>query len=203
MVVPAHSARSSRASRRVAGVLAAALAGAALLAGCTNTTGGGGDTGFVAADSTNITGIAPGQRTAAPDLAGTTLDGKKLALTDYRGKVVVVNIWGSWCGPCRLEAPALEETFQQYQAKGVQFMGINVRDVNSSALAFVSDDHITYPSLQDPDETLLLEFKTVVPPTNIPSSIIVDRSGKIATRIIGSVTEPQLKQALDKVLSGS
>lgn len=200
MVVPA---RTSHSARRAAGALTLALAGAALLAGCSNTTGGTGDTGFVANTSTNITNIAPGQRVAAPDLAGITLDGKKLALSDYRGKYVVVNIWGSWCGPCRLEAPALEETYQQYQAKGVQFMGINVRDVNSAALAFVNDDHITYPSLQDPSETLLLQFKTVVPPTDIPSSIIVDRDGKIATRIIGGTTEPQLKQALDKVLSGS
>ena len=199
MVLPARNRRSSR---RAAGALAAAFAVAALLAGCTNSTGGG-DTGFVAAATTGITDVAPGQRVAAPDLSGTTLDGKKLSLADYRGKVVVVNIWGSWCGPCRLEAPALEETFQQYQSRGVQFMGINVRDVNSAALAFVSDDHITYQSLQDPDEALLLQFKTMVPPTNIPSSIIVDRSGKIATKIIGSVTEPQLKQALDKVLSGS
>ncbi len=200
MVVPA---RTSRSARRAAGVLGAALAAAALSAGCTNSTGGGGDTGFVAAATTGVTEVAPGQRVAAPDLSGTTLDGKKLSLADYRGKVVVVNIWGSWCSPCRLEAPALQETFQQYQSKGVQFLGINVRDYNSAALAFVNDDHITYPSLQDPDETLLLQFKTVVPPTDIPSSIVVDRTGKVATRIIGGTTEPQLKQALDKVLSGS
>ncbi|HEU5354738.1 MAG TPA: TlpA disulfide reductase family protein [Actinocrinis sp.] len=200
MVVPV---RTSHSSRRVAGVLAAALAGAAVLAGCTNSTGGGGDTGYVTSSTTNITNVAPSQRVAAPVLAGTTLDGKQLALSDYHGKIVVVNIWGSWCGPCRLEAPALEETYQQYQAKGVQFLGINVRDTNSAAQAFVGDDHISYPSLQDPSETLLLAFKTVVPPTNIPSSIIVDASGKIATRIIGGTTEPQLKQALDKVLSGS
>lgn len=201
MVVPA---RTSHSSRRVAGALAVALAGAAVLAGCANNTGGGGDTGFVASSGTTVTEYPPSQRIAVPDLAGTTLDGKKLALADYRGKVVVVNVWGSWCGPCRLEAPALEETYEQYQSKGVQFLGINAREAdNSAALAFVNDDHITYPSLQDPSETLLLEFKTVVPPTNIPSSIIVDRDGKIATRIIGGTTEPQLKQALDKVLSGS
>ncbi len=200
MVVPA---RTSRSFRRAAGALAAALAGAALLAGCTNTTAGGGDTGFVASSGTTVTYYAPNQRIAVPDLAGTTLDGKQLALADYRGKFVVVNIWGSWCGPCRVEAPALQETYEQYQSKGVQFLGINARDINAAALAFVSADHITYPSLQDPSETLLLEFKTVVPPSNIPSSIIVDRTGKIATRIIGGTTEPQLKQALDKVLSGS
>lgn len=200
MVVPA---RTSRSFRRAVEALAAVLAGAALLGGCTNTTGGGGDTGFVASSGTTVTYYAPNQRITVPDLAGTTLEGKQLALADYRGKFVVVNIWGSWCGPCRIEAPALQETYEQYQSKGVQFLGINARDINAAALAFVRDDQITYPSLQDPSETLLLEFKTVVPPANIPSSIIVDRTGKIVTRIIGGTTEPQLKQALDKVLSGS
>src|SRR5436305_4159582 len=108
MVVPA---RTSRYSRRAAGVLAAVLAGAALLAGCTNSTGGGGDTGFVATAGTTVTDFAPSQRVAAPDLAGTTVDGKKLALSDYCGKTVGVNVWGSWCGPCRLEAPALQESY--------------------------------------------------------------------------------------------
>ncbi|MBS2962177.1 TlpA family protein disulfide reductase [Actinocrinis puniceicyclus] len=199
MVVP----EAVRSRRRAAAALVCAFMGAAVLAGCSNSVGGAGDTGYVAAAKTGVTNIDPGQREAAPTLSGTTLDGKKLALADYRGKVVVVNVWGSWCAPCRLEAPALEETYQKYQAKGVQFLGINVRDTNASALAFVGADGLTYPSLQDPDETLLLAFKTVVPPTDIPSSIIVDRSGKVATRIIGGTTEPQLAQALDKVLSGS
>jgi len=199
MVVPALVHRGRR-----AGALAAALTGAALLAsGCTNTTGGAGDTGYVATEVTGITTIAAANRQAAPDLSGTTLDGKKLALSDYRGKVVVVNVWGSWCSQCRVEEAALEETSQKYQPKGVQFLGINTRDDNAAALAYVASDKITYPSLQDPYETLVLQFKSVVPPTAIPSSVIVDRSGKVAVRIIGAVTEPQLTKALDAVLGAS
>ncbi|MGH6654557.1 MAG: TlpA family protein disulfide reductase [Actinocrinis sp.] len=142
------------------------------------------------------------QRSAAPTLSGTSLEGKNLALSDYRGKYVVVNVWGSWCTPCRIESPGLEETYQKYQSKGVQFLGLNTHDDNAAALAFVAADKITYPSFQDPDETLLLQFKSVVPPTSIPSTIIVDPNGKVAARIIGVVTEPQLIQTLDQVLGG-
>lgn len=204
MVLPVGRSRSRRSAvANASALVGAAFAGAALLSGCANSTGGTGDTGYVGTTTTGITSYAATQRVAAPALSGTTLDGKKLSLSDYRGKVVVVNVWGSWCSPCRREAPALEETYQKYQAKGVQFLGINVRDDNAAALAFVSSDSITYPSLQDPDETLLLQFKTIVPPTDIPSSIIVDRDGKLAARIIGEVTEPQLMQALDKALGES
>jgi thiol-disulfide isomerase/thioredoxin len=197
MVVPV-----SRSSRRRPGALVAALAGAALLVGCSNATGGTGDTGFVS-EATGITAIAAASRSAAPSIAGTTLDGKQLSLADYRGQVVVVNVWGSWCTPCRVEGPALEETYQKYQAKGVKFLGINTRDDNAAAQAFVASDGITYPSLQDPDETLVLQFKSILPPTTIPSSAIIDRNGKVAVRILGAVTEPQLVQALDKVLGES
>lgn len=204
MVLPVVQLRSHRRTRVSAFVLAGvAFAGTvALLAGCTNSTGGTGDTGYVGT-TTGITNYSSAQRVAAPTLSGTTLDGKQLALSDFHGKVVVVNVWGSWCGPCRREAPALEETYTKYQSKGVQFLGINTRDDNAAAQAFVSADTITYPSLQDPDETLLLQLKTIVPPTDIPSTIIVDASGKLAARIIGEVTEPQLTQSLNTVLGQS
>jgi thiol-disulfide isomerase/thioredoxin len=178
-----------------------ALAGAALLAGCSNgTSGGAGNTGYVS-DGVGVTAIAVSQRVAAPVLSGTTLDGQKLSLGQYKGDVVVVNVWGSWCGPCREETPALEETYQKYQAQGVRFLGINTRDINAAALAFDHTMNVTYPSLQDPDETLLLQFKAMLPPADIPSSVIVDRSGKVAVRVLGPVTEPQLAQQLDTVLS--
>jgi thiol-disulfide isomerase/thioredoxin len=189
----------SRTARRRAGVFAAALA-AALAAACSNSTGGGGETGYVAAETTGITAVAASDRVAAPALSGTSLDGEKLSLSGYRGHVVVVNVWGSWCTPCRVEGPALEETYQKYRSKGVDFLGINTRDDNAAALAFADSDGITYPSLRDPDETLVLQFKSILPPTTIPSSAIIDRDGKVAVRILGAVTEPQLVQALDKVL---
>ncbi len=204
MVVPAKTSRRSRRQTLVFGATAtaAALVGAAVLSGCTNSTGGTGDIGYVPAASSGITIVAAAQRTAAPALSGTSLDGKKLALSDYRGKYVVVNVWGSWCTPCRVESPALEETYEKYQSKNVQFVGLNTHDDNAAALAFVAADKITYPSFQDPDETLLLQFKSVLPPTAIPSTIVVDPNGKVAARIIGGVTEPQLVQTLDKLLGG-
>ena len=178
----------------------AALTGVAALAGCSNGTSGGGNTGFVSSD-VGITAIAASQRVAAPALSGTTLDGEQYSLAQDKGQIVVLNVWGSWCTPCREESPALEETYQKFQAKGVRFVGINTRDDNAAALAFDRSMNITYPSLQDPDETHLLQFKSLLPPASIPSSVILDRDGKVAVRIIGPVTEPQLTQQLDALLS--
>jgi peroxiredoxin len=99
-----------------------------------------------------------------------------------------------------VEAPALEEAYQKYQAKGVRFLGINTRDDNAAALAFAASAGLTYPSLQDPDEALVLQFKAVLPATTVPSSVIIDRTGKVAVRVLGSVTEPQLVQQLNALL---
>ncbi|MGH6654040.1 MAG: TlpA family protein disulfide reductase [Actinocrinis sp.] len=148
-----------------------------------------------------VTRYVPAARAAVPTMAGTTLDGGKLALSDYVGLVVVVNVWGSWCAKCRLEEPALEETYRAYQAAGVRFLGINDHDDNAAALAYTRAFGMTYPSLQDPDETLLLQLHTMIPATSIPSSVIVDRHGRIAARVIGPITEPRLRQLLDAVLA--
>jgi peroxiredoxin len=194
------SAIRLRRARRPLAAAACALAAAAVLAGCSTTTGGAGNTGFVA-ETTGISDVAAAQRVAAPDLSGTTLTGQKFALSQDRGHYVVVNVWGSWCTPCREEGPALEETYQKFQAKGVDFMGINTRDDNDAALAYVAQEGITYPSLQDPDETLVLEFKAILPPTTVPSTVIIDPQGRVAVRILGAVTEPQLVQQLNSLLS--
>ncbi len=192
MVVPAPI--------RIAAVVSA-LSGSVSLAGCSaSVSGGGGNTGFVD-EGVGVTAIAASQRVAAPKLTGTTLDGQKFSLDQDKGDVVVINVWGSWCAPCREETAALEETYQKYQARGVKFLGINTRDITSAAVAFDRSMNVTYPSLQDPDETLLLQFKSMLPAADIPSSVIVDRNGKVAVRVIGAVTEPQLAQQLDAVLS--
>ena len=185
---------------RRAGVLALTLtAVAALVAGCSGSgSSDGGNIGYVSV-STGITQINTADRQSAPALSGTTLQGASYA-TSYTGHVTVINVWGSWCTPCREEAADLAETYQKFKGKGVQFLGINTRDDNASALTYQQYFKIGYPSLQDPDETLVLDLKQIIPATSVPATVIVDASGKVAVRCLGAVTEPELIKELDYVL---
>lgn len=187
---------------RRAGALALALsATAALLAGCSGSgSSDGGNIGYVSVSS-GITEIKAADRQAAPKLSGSTLAGAAYS-TSYTGHVTVINVWGSWCSPCREEAVDLAEAYQKYQGKGVQFVGINTRDDNSAALTYQSYFKIGYPSLQDPNETLVLDLKQIIPATSVPATVIVDANGKVAVRCLGAVTEPQLIKELDYVLGG-
>jgi thiol-disulfide isomerase/thioredoxin len=191
------------ARRRAPAVAAAGLAGVAVLAGCSGGTGSsnGAQTGYVAV-TTGISQVAAADRQAMPALSGTTLQGKSLNVS-YPGHVTVVNVWGSWCTPCREEAPDFAEAYQKYHAKGVEFVGINTRDNNAAAIAYDSQFGIGYPSLQDPDETLVLALKQIIPATSVPSTVIVDSSGKVAVRALGGITEPELLKEIDYTLTGS
>jgi thiol-disulfide isomerase/thioredoxin len=133
-------------------------------------------------------------------VSGTTLTGSELRLSQYRGKVVVLNFWASWCAPCRAESPSLAQLSSTYAAKGVQFIGINIKDPGrTNAEAFDRNLGITYPSLYDPAGEVLLAFRETVPPSGIPSTLVIDRTGHIAGRVIGQVTYSGLKQLLDQV----
>jgi peroxiredoxin len=201
-------------------VLPAVLAAAALLvsAGCSSSQQGssgpevlsgtpgatadpaGGGNSFI--DGTGLTTrIAAGKRQTVPDLTGEDLQGKALKLSDYRGKVIVANIWGSWCDPCQAEAKGLEKVFRATEAEGVQFLGINTQDLQiANAKAFESKYKITYPSLFDPEGKLVLKFpKGTVNPQDIPSTVIIDRDGKIAVRILHAVGEDELSSAVRSV----
>jgi thiol-disulfide isomerase/thioredoxin len=108
---------------------------------------------FVSPDGkTQIFYDPPQSRGTAPELSGESLQepSTQIRLSDYAGKVVVINIWGSWCGPCRAETPELEKVFEQTKASGVQFLGIDVRDDRAAAEDFVRDRSVTYPSIFDP-----------------------------------------------------
>ncbi|MBR7827417.1 TlpA family protein disulfide reductase [Actinospica sp. MGRD01-02] len=191
------------ARRRTLAVAAASLAAAAVLAGCGSSSGSsnGAQTGYVKV-TTGISQVKAADRQAMPALSGTTLQGKSLSV-DYTGHVTVINVWGSWCTPCREEAPDFAEAYQKYHAKGVEFVGINTRDDNAAAIAYNSQFGISYPSLQDPDETLVLDLKEIIPATSVPSTVIVDSSGKVAVRALGGITEPELLKEIDYTLSGS
>jgi len=191
------------ARRRALVVAAAGLAATAALAGCGSDSGSsnGAETGFVNI-TVGITQIRVADRQTMPALSGTTLQGKSLNVS-YPGHVTVVNVWGSWCTPCREEAPDLAEAYGKFASKGVEFVGINTRDDNAAALAYDSQFGIKYSSLQDPDETLVLALKQIIPATSVPSTVIVDSSGKVAVRALGGITEPELVQEIDYAMAGS
>lgn len=143
-----------------------------------------------------------GQRTAAPVLKGTTLDGDTLALSDWEGAIVVINVWGSWCGPCRAETPDLVRLANETRDRGVRFLGVDTRDNLSSAQAFVEKFKVPYPSLFDDDGQALLPFRGVIPTAVIPSTVVVGRQGHIAARIIGPVTYTTLNGLLEDEIGG-
>ena len=138
-----------------------------------------------------------------PMLAGTTLDGTKLDMASFKGKVMVVNIWGSWCDPCQAEAPYLEHANEAYRDKGVQFVGIDTRDNVGQAQAFVKAKQISYPNLvDDGNETLLTKLAGITSLASVPSTLIIDKNGDLAWRALRPVTFADVSAALDTVLSG-
>jgi len=185
-------------------LVCAVAAAAALITSCSGGQAaqngpGSGDTNYVN-QSVGTTAFKAGQRPQAPSVSGTTLTGSDLKLSQYHGKVVVLNFWASWCSPCRAEAPAMAQLSHAYASRGVQFVGVNVKDAGKvNAEAFDRNLAIAYPSLYDPAGELLLAFRETVPPSGIPSTLIIDRTGHIAGRVIGQVSYSGLKQLLDQV----
>jgi thiol-disulfide isomerase/thioredoxin len=138
-----------------------------------------------------------------PMLSGTTLDGSKLDMASFKGKVMVVNIWGSWCDPCQAEAPFLEHANEAFQDKGVQFVGIDTRDNTGQAQAFVKAKQISYPNLvDDGNETLLTKLAGITSLGSVPSTLIIDKNGDLAWRALRPVDFTDLSAALTTVLSG-
>ncbi|WNI24197.1 TlpA disulfide reductase family protein [Streptomyces sp. ITFR-16] len=196
-----------RAPRRRFTLLAAPAAAVALaltLSACDSgdKTSGGGDTHFVTGNS-GIATAAKGERAEAPKLDGEGLDGKKIDLADYKGKVVVLNAWGSWCAPCRLEAKYFTKVAKATEGKGVQFVGVNTRDPErAQAVSFEKDFGVTYPSFYDPTGKLLLRFpKGTFKLQSIPSTVVIDREGKLAARFVGPLDDTQLHKMLDPLIA--
>ena len=169
------------------------------LAACAG--GGDGGQGYVPGDGT-VTTYTVADRQAAPAVEGPTLEGPTLSLASLRGKIVVLNFWGSWCGPCRLEGPFLQTMANDYKAKGVQFVGVDLQDGTADAKSFLANIGSVYPNLIDGyDGRITLLFSGIVPPKAIPSTLIIDTQGRIAVRIIGPTTGPRLAAALDPLVA--
>ncbi|HEV7147267.1 MAG TPA: TlpA disulfide reductase family protein [Pedococcus sp.] len=191
-------------ARVVAALPCAAVALALLLTGCSNGSGtiaaqanAGDGKGYVAGDG-SIEQIAPAQRKTSIRLTGTTLDGKPVDTADYRGKVLVVNTWGSWCGPCNAEAPLLQRDWASYDGvKDVQFLGVDTKEGPAAGLAFVRRMAQTYPSLAWDGGGVLLQLKGKASAT--PTTLVIDQQGRLAGRISGEVQGSTLRDLVDQV----
>ena len=150
--------------------------------------------------STGLTIYPPARRPTLPDLTGPTLDGEQLDVQELAGNVVVLNVWGSWCGPCRAEAPDLARVSRETSDEGVKFVGIDTRDTADAARAFMRSFHIAYPSLVDKQGELLLNLNGVIPVTAVPSTVVVDDDGNIAAKIVGRVDYPTLNGIITDLL---
>jgi thiol-disulfide isomerase/thioredoxin len=180
---------------RQAALLLAALLLAPVLAACSGT--GGTDQ---ASAAPGVIKVKAADRVAAPDLAGPKVGGGNLALADYRGRIVVLNVWGSWCAPCRKETPALVASSKELAKQRVAFLGLDNKDNDEAAAAFQRAFGVRYPSFSDPDGRLLLTLRGSVPPKAIPSTLVLDPQGRIAASVVGAVTQRQLSELVGEVL---
>lgn len=142
-----------------------------------------------------------GHRPAAPDFTATTLTGAPLKFSSYRGKVVVLNFWGSWCAPCRGEAPTLAVLSEKYAKDGVSFLGDDVGDTPTNALSFTQSEGITYPSINDPGYQVAQDFGNAVLINDTPTTLVIDRTGHIAGVIYGATTYSELDTMIHDVVS--
>ena len=139
-----------------------------------------GDKGYIVGNGV-ITRLATDQRVAPGPVKGTTLEGESVSLDSFKGQVVVLNVWGSWCPPCRKEAPLLTEAARELAKEDVVFLGINTRDSSTDqGLAFQKKYDVPYPSIYDPSGQNLLSFRRTLNPNSIPSTLIIDAEGRVA-----------------------
>jgi thiol-disulfide isomerase/thioredoxin len=150
---------------------------------------------YIAGDGT-ITEITPENRTEPITFSGLSEGGATLSSDQYLGNVLVVNFWYAGCAPCRAEAPLLQEAFLAAEPNGVGFIGVNVRDQPATVATFDKTFGITYPSIVDVDGQAQLSFASNVPPNAVPTTLVLDREGRVAARILGQLANTSILTTL-------
>ncbi|MFY9635114.1 MAG: TlpA disulfide reductase family protein [Cellulosimicrobium cellulans] len=155
---------------------------------------------YIAGDG-SVQEYAEGSRSAPVALDTNLYDGTPISSSDWSGAVTVLNFWYAACAPCRVEAPHLEALYQEFAPQGVLFYGINVRDEKPAAEAFERTFDVTYPSVQDKDGKVLLAMTSFVPPQAVPTTLVLDKQGRVAARILGGLEKGTLKALITSTLN--
>ena len=151
---------------------------------------------YISGDGT-LTVIAPEDRTDPIAFESETDAGEPVSSADYEGEVVVINFWYAACPPCRVEAPDLEALHQSFDGEGASFLGVNVRDQAATAAGFEKEFGISYPSVIDAnDGNMLLAFAGTVAPNAVPTTIVLDKQGRVAARFLGLIEEPSILKTI-------
>ncbi|HEX4700319.1 MAG TPA: TlpA disulfide reductase family protein [Actinomycetes bacterium] len=179
----------------------AVAAAALLLAGCSGTGDAVAGQNYRSGDGT-VRWLAPSSRHGPVELHGKTLTGQRFDLRSLRGRVTVVNVWASWCPPCIAEAPALQQVHEQTQAEGVAFVGIDNESDVAAATAHERRFGVTYPSIGSDGGRVLLSLRGTLSPKATPSTLVLDRQGRVAARVLGRVSADTLSGLIDDVRTG-
>ncbi|WP_409332007.1 TlpA family protein disulfide reductase [Trujillonella humicola] len=175
-----------------------------MLGGCSNGTSssGSGNSGtFDFAGNTPLGEVIPPEsRQTAPEFSGEYLDETAFDSSDLTGDIAVINFWGSWCAPCRVETPDFQAVHAEVADRGVQFLGVDVKDQRQLAQAFLDDLDVEYPSLFDPRGEVALAFRGF-PANVVPSTILLDRQGRVAAVYVAVVSQDDLRRALEALLA--
>jgi thiol-disulfide isomerase/thioredoxin len=143
----------------------------------------------------------PQQRGTVGTISGLDLmtDGKTTAVSDFAGQVMVINLWGSWCAPCRTESPELERVYEATKGLGVQFLGIDVRDSRDAARDFVADAKVTYPSIFDPEIRTAIGLGHGYPTSVVPTTLVLDRQHRVAAVFLRALLAEDLQPVVARV----
>lgn len=187
------------------GFLLGAASAVLLLAGCgepdslAEQARAGDNKNYIAGDG-SVSEYAPDGRGAPVEMTTPLYDGKTVSSAEWRGSVTVLNVWYAACAPCRTEAPTLEALYQEFKSDGVLFYGINVRDTAATAAAFERTFGVTYPSIDDSGGGALLALADQVPPRAVPTTLVLDKQGRVTARVLGVAEKGTLKALITSAL---
>lgn len=157
------------------------------------------ETGFVSGDG-SVVSIPPAERGEAVQYSGMATDGEAREWGEYLGDVVVINFWYAGCPPCRAEAPDLVEVANAYANQGVRFLGVNTRDDLAQALMFEEEFSIPFPSILDKENDAAVQraFAGAVPLNAVPTTLVLDREGRVAHRVLGQIASASMLETMVK-----